>query len=131
MRVPVNADPADELCLRGQTAYQDGAAAEDAVERLYRNRGYGVLARRWRGAGAEIDLILNNSKGFVFVEVKKAKSHAEAAGRLSPAQLRRICRAGETYADRVAAGRFVEMRVDLATVDRLGQIAIVENILPW
>ena len=120
--------PSDDLALRGRTAYHDGLAAEDAVERTYLNRGYGLLARRWRGGGAEIDLIFVNDAGFVFVEVKKARRHAEAACRLTPAQLQRICRAGEVYAARVAPGRLVDMRVDLATVDATGTVSILENV---
>lgn len=126
--MPFDFSPSDDQALRGHYAYQDGLAAEDAVERAYLAKGYGLVARRWRGGDAEIDLIFVNDAGFVFVETKKARTHAEATHRLSKGQLQRICRAGELYAGRVAPGRLVDMRIDLATVDATGDLSILENI---
>ena len=57
---------------RGKTAFHAGTATEDSVARLYARGGMPVLAQRWRGSASEIDLIVRNGDGVVFVEVKKA-----------------------------------------------------------
>lgn len=126
--MPFDFAPSDDLSLRGLVAYHDGLAAEDAVDAHYRNRGYDVVARRWRGEAGEIDLIVKDGPGYIFVEVKKARSHAAAAESLSMRQLGRICRAGEEYAATVAPDRSVFMRLDLAMVDGQGRIDILENV---
>ena len=134
--MPFDVSPADDLALRGATAYHDGLAAESSVEIHYQSEGYRLLERRWRGQGGEIDLIFRDNKinvwgqkgGFVFVEVKKAKTHACAAERLSRRQLNRICRSGEDYAAQAVPGQILDMRVDLAMVDGQGQIEILTNI---
>lgn len=45
---------------RGRMADLSGRMAEEAVLRLYLQRGAQVLATRWRGQGAEIDLIVQD-----------------------------------------------------------------------
>ncbi len=134
--MPSDFSPADDQALRGITSYQDGLAAESNVERYYQSGGYTLLERRWRGQGGEIDLIFRDNSinawgqggGFVFVEVKKAKSHARAAERLSKRQLGRICTSGEDYCAQHVPGQMIDMRVDLAMVDEQGQIEVFSNI---
>ncbi len=104
-----------------------GRAAEDAVARACEARGQRVLGRRWRGRGGEIDLVTESNSEIVFVEVKKSSSHAKAALRLSETQARRIMTAAEEYLGRFATGLLTPMRIDLATVDRDGRVAFVEN----
>ena len=75
----------------GKTAYHGGLAAEGAVERQYCRAGYDLLARRWRGAGGEIDLVFGaNGAFFVFVEVKKSTTFHAAAARVTTRQQERI-----------------------------------------
>ena len=126
--MPFDFVPTDDLSLRGLVAYHDGLAAENAVESHYERNGYDIIARRWRGKGGEIDLILRDETGFVFVEVKKARTHAMAAERLSTRQLQRICTAGEEYCGQAVPGQPVDMRVDLAMVDGQGRIDILPNV---
>ena len=126
--MPFDCLPTDDLSRRGLVAYHDGLAAEDAVEAHYARSGQKVLARRWRGRSGEIDLVVEDGAGFIFVEVKKARTHGAAAESLSMRQLGRICRASEEYAAKVCPDRSVHMRIDLALVDGQGQIDILENI---
>ena len=112
----------------GQVAYQDGLAAEDAVCRDYLARGYRLGQKRWRGRCGEIDLIFRGGDGFVFVEVKKARTLDQAAQRLSERQLWRIARSAEDYVGRVAEDPLTPMRLDLATVDGSGRISVLENL---
>jgi putative endonuclease len=112
---------------RGQRAWLAGAAAEETVERLYRNSGARVLARRWRGAGGEIDLVLRAETGLVFVEVKAARSFDMASASLSHRQIARICTAAQEFAGQQPEGLLSDMRFDLAVVDGQGRARILEN----
>jgi putative endonuclease len=112
---------------RGQRAYLSGAAAEERVARLYHEAGARVLARRWRGAGGEIDLVVRDETGLVFVEVKTARSFDRALSALSGRQVARIRQAAEEYSGTQPDGSLSSMRFDLAVVDGQGQARIVEN----
>jgi putative endonuclease len=112
---------------RGHTAYLSGLAAEDAVARHYAGLGMSVLARRWRGSCAEIDLILRDGDAVIFVEVKKSRSFDAALLSLGPAQRRRIALAAAEFLGQMAAGQLTEARVDLAMVNEIGAIRILEN----
>lgn len=120
--------PIPKKTLAGRQAYQDGRAAEDAVCRDYLSRGYSLVADRWRGRCGEIDLIFRRDTGYVFVEVKKAKSLEIAATRLSERQLWRIARSAEDYLANTLGAPWLPMRLDLAMVDRRGQVAVLENL---
>ena len=112
---------------RGEMAYHGGLAAEHCVAREYEMRGYAIARRRWRGQGGEIDMILSNENGLVFVEVKKARTFANAAESLTPRQMRRIHTAAEEYLGGEPAGTLTEVRFDVAMVDASGQTRIIEN----
>lgn len=126
--MPFDFAPSDDLSLKGLVAYHDGLAAEDSVETHYVAMGYRILDRRWRGQGGEIDLVVQNDDGVVFVEVKKARTHAYAAERLSMRQLARICASGEDYCGQKMPDVLIDMRVDLATVDAQGTVQVLPNI---
>ena len=120
--------PGDDRSLKGLVAYHDGLAAETSVENHYAALGCRIVERRWRGRGGDIDLICKGDDGYIFVEVKKARTHAMAAERLSIRQLHRICASAEDYCAGKMPGVPVNMRLDLATVDALGDIEILPNI---
>jgi putative endonuclease len=110
-------------------AHLSGISAEGAVARHYAAAGYTLAQSRWRGAGGEIDLILRGRETIVFVEVKKARSHAEAAGRLLPAKIARIHAAAAEFLAGEPLGELTPSRVDAALVDAGGRVEIIENIL--
>lgn len=112
---------------KGRVAYHAGQAAEQAVARAYLERGYRIVAWRWRAAGGEIDLVVARDDGFVFVEVKKSKSFAQAAHRIRPSQTARILAAASAFVADQPAGQLTEMRFDAALVDSQGRIEILEN----
>ncbi|OZB20530.1 MAG: hypothetical protein B7X55_00100 [Rhodobacterales bacterium 34-62-10] len=113
--------------LRGKTAYLSGLAAEESVVRLYNARGMGLMAKRWRGSCAEIDLILKDGAVVVFVEVKKSSSFDAALLSLGRAQRRRIALAALEYLGRTGLGQLTDIRFDLAMVNDIGAVAILEN----
>ncbi len=125
--MPLDYAPDSRQCT-GLANYHDGLAAEDGVASRYEQRGCSVLARRWRGKSGEIDLVFREGAAFVFVEVKKSHTHGEAAAHLSHRQLSRICRAAEEYLGAMGHGLSCDVRIDLATVDRSGEIDVLENI---
>lgn len=112
--------------LRGHLA---GQAAEASVARHYQQGGFTVAARRWRGQAGEIDLITRQAGQVVFVEVKRAVTHDRARERLGGRQLRRIGHAAAEYLDRQSCGLETAVRFDLALVDSLGRVKIVENVM--
>ncbi|HMO08668.1 MAG TPA: YraN family protein [Paracoccaceae bacterium] len=112
---------------RGQVAHAAGAAAEDAVARHYIRQGSSIAARRWRSPGGEIDLVARDGAEVIFIEVKKARTHTEAAERLDRRQMDRLCVAAAAYLGGETAGQLTPMRFDVALVDARGEIAILEN----
>ena len=115
---------------RGQINYYSGLAAEAAVERHYSAQGFVCLERRWRGPGGEIDLIFRDGPveggRIVFVEVKAGRSFDAAAGRISQRQADRIGASALGYLDHMPEA-VSEMRIDVALVDRMGAVSVLEN----
>ena len=113
--------------MSGITSYYAGLCAEDAVAQDYARRGRSVVQRRWRGKGGEIDLIFADGDGLIFVEVKKSRSHGRAAQSLSRRQMDRISMAASEFLGTQPRGQLTDVRFDLATVNDVGEIAILEN----
>lgn len=97
------------------------------MEARYRRRGLTVAARRWRGPGGEIDLILRDGARLVFVEVKSAETHAMAAERVTARQAGRIAASASVFLAGEPTGQETEMTFEVALVDGQGRIEIVEN----
>ncbi len=115
--------------MSGATSYHSGVAAEASVEKAYLARGYSVVARRWRSAAGEIDLIARSVERTVFIEVKKAGDFAVAAERLRPKQFRRIAQAAEIWLGERCGSTDAEARIDVALVDGAGELSIIENVM--
>lgn len=113
--------------MTGLTSYLAGQSAEYAVEADYVRRGFETAARRWRGSGGELDLVLQDGGGFVFVEVKKARDFARAVERIRPAQVQRIWGAAQEFVADKPRGLLTDMRFDVALVNERGDIQILEN----
>ena len=72
-----------------------GRWGEDKAAAWYLERGWEVLARNWRGAGGELDLVLGREGTVVFCEVKTRSSTAyghpaEAVDRRKQQRIRRL-----------------------------------------
>ncbi|OOY16692.1 putative endonuclease [Thioclava sp. ES.031] len=116
--------------MSGSLSYHSGLAAEEQVMLHYERAGRAVSEHRWRGKyGGEIDLIAREGDTLIFVEVKKSRSHARAAERLSQRQMRRICISVEEYLMRhpAPANCNRKVRFDLALVNEIGEIKVLEN----
>lgn len=112
--------------LTGQVAHCAGDAAERRISQDYERRGFSV-SRRWRGAAGEIDLVAQGHGRVVFVEVKKSRSIASAAERLSERQMQRIYAAAGEFLSGTADGQMTDVRFDVALMDATGQYEIIEN----
>jgi len=113
--------------MSGLVSYRAGLAAEEAVARRYLDAGRIMAATRWRGASGEIDLIMRDGAAIVFIEVKKAATHAEAALRLTSRQMARIYASAAEFLAGEPAGQATESRFDVALVDSYGRIEVLEN----
>jgi putative endonuclease len=114
--------------LRGSASEVRGRMAEHAVADGYLRRKACLLARRARTPAGEVDLIFRDGTDTVFVEVKSARTLADAAHALRPAQIRRLGAAAEAWmAESGNPGGTV--RFDVALVDGQGRIEILENAL--
>ena len=94
-----------------------GRRGERLAERHLRRNGYRIVARNFRAAGAEIDLVAMDGETLVFVEVKTrfddgAGTPQEAIDRRKEEHMRR---AAEAFAARYRAGDRA-MRFDVVAI---------------
>lgn len=115
--------------MSGARSYHAGLAAEEAVARHYAQRGHAVLARRWRGKGGELDLVVENGAGVIFIEVKTSSDFTAAVAHLGPRQIARIFDAAAEFLGRMPDGQATETRFDVALVDGKGEVEILEAAL--
>jgi len=113
--------------LRGAQSFHAGRCAEDAVARHYQSAGRAIAAARWRCPYGEIDLIARDGDEVIFIEVKHSRSHAEAALHLTPHQMGRIVNAASVFLGGEPLGQATPVRFDLATVDGMGRIEVLEG----
>lgn len=71
-----------------------GDLGEDLAVRILADKGYRILARNFRRPGGEIDIIAQEGRTYVFVEVKQRSSsrYGSAADAVDYAKCKRIVR---------------------------------------
>ena len=107
---------------RRVTAERHGHRSEAIAAWWLRLKLYRIVARRYRTAAGEIDLIVRRGRTLVFVEVKARADFRVAAEAVSLRQQHRIAR---------AAGQFLAARPDLAGLDqRFDALLIVRRTWP-
>ena len=115
--------------LKGLRNHALGQAAESLVASHYERLGYALLAKRFRSSRGEVDLILQAPCGeFVFVEVKSSKTHDLAANLITPSQVRRVKAAAMDYLAQTFGHLDVDQRFDLALIDAMARLEVVENV---
>ena len=112
---------------RGRMSYHAGLAAEELVARHFLRNGHEIAARRWRGKGGELDLVVKDGDALVFVEVKQSRDFATALSHITPAQVRRLYATGEEYLGTLENGSLIDVRFDVVLVDGQGAISVLEN----
>jgi putative endonuclease len=94
-------------------------------------QGYKLLARKWRGPGGELDLVLRDGATVVFVEVRTRRGPAGAAeesvGRGKRARLAALAYA---YIEATEVPADVPWRIDVVAldIDSTGRIARLAHI---
>lgn len=78
---------------------QLGSDGERCAERFLRSRGYAILARNYRCALGEVDLVALDGRTVVFIEVKTRRAADREAlfDSVDPRKQRQIVRAAEQY----------------------------------
>src|SRR5208282_594649 len=113
----------------GMSRFALGRHGEYLAERHLRHQGFRIVARNFRAAGAEIDLVAMDHDTLVFVEVKRRSSDAagtpeEAVDRHKRDQIRR---AAESFVRRYRAeGRM--MRFDVIAISGAGRRPHLEHL---
>ena len=113
--------------MTGAVSYHAGYVAEAAVADLYVRAGNPIAARRWRGSAGEIDLVARDGTGLIFIEVKQSRSHARAAERVSRRQMDRIYASASEFLAGEPGGQNTDVRFDVALVDGVGRVEILQN----
>lgn len=109
-----------------------GRQGEALVQKLYRRRGYQILACNWRCRYGELDIVARDGGVLVFAEVKTLRRSLEyrPGDNLSPRQLARDLRSAAAYRDMYASA-FFPWRFELVEVVRkdFRHISIKRTIL--
>jgi len=108
-----------------------GDFGERAAAAYLIRQGYALLARKWRGTGGEIDLVMREGAVLVFVEVRTRRGTVGAAEEsVGPAKRARLIALAYTYLEAAALPEGTPWRIDVVAldVDRAGRIARLEHI---
>lgn len=99
-----------------------GRAGERAAEKYLKRNGYRIVARNFRAAGAEIDLVAMDGDTLVFVEVKTRRSRIAGAPEEAVDERKqlRMRRAAEAFLVQYRAGD-KDLRFDIVAVDAAGK----------
>jgi putative endonuclease len=97
-------------------AYRRGLSAETVVAWVLRLRGFSVIARRYRTALGESDLVARRGRLVIFVEVKARAAPEHGTEAVTIAARRRIV---------AAANQFIARHPGLSGHDRRFDIALV------
>jgi len=101
---------------RRRAAHAKGHRAELAAAAVLTLKGYRILARRYRCAAGEIDLVARRGRRYAFVEVKVRPSAEAGALAVSVQQQHRIARAAEHWLARNAAAGDYDVSFDVVLV---------------
>lgn len=106
-----------------------GRRSERLAERHLRWRGYRIVARNFRAAGAEIDLIALDGEALVFVEVKARRTNAAGTplAAVDERKQRRLRRAAAVFAARHRASAR-PMRFDVIGIVGEGRGREIEHL---
>jgi putative endonuclease len=108
-----------------------GKVGENLACRELERRGYAILARRYRHAGAEIDIVARDGQALVFVEVKarEGREFGDGAEAITRRKRRRIAMAAMDYVARYQQQE-CPCRFDVVSVMLCGgdpQIEVIPN----
>jgi putative endonuclease len=96
---------------------RQGQAGEQRALQHLTGHGLTLVEANYQCKSGEIDLILRDGEVLVFVEVRQraSRTHGGAAASITPAKVRRVVRAAQTYLLRFA--RVPPCRIDVVAID--------------
>ena len=109
-----------------------GDRAERAAERFLQEHGYRILARNWRCAAGEADLVAEQGEVLIFVEVKARSGGEYGPGReaVGPGKQRKLSRVAEQYCKwQRLSGRSIRFDIVEVELDEDGRPQRL-NLLP-
>ncbi|WP_374680723.1 YraN family protein [Accumulibacter sp.] len=126
MTIRPQASDKDSTAGPGETPPTAGVLAERLAASFLERNGVTILRRNYRCRGGEVDLICQERRVLVFVEVRLRRNanYGGAAASITGAKQRRIILAARHYLASQAGQRDPECRFDCLLLDDLSDTAI-------
>lgn len=117
------------MAIAGNQSHQLGRLAEQAAEQYLARHGLKLVQRNFRGKQGEIDLIMDDGKVLVFIEVRHRRSSrfGSAVESINPRKQAKLIKTAELYISAVGGASQRQCRFD--TIDFDGEIT--DNNLRW
>ena len=119
--------------LQGLVAYFSGHAAETRARKYLEMKGYRFVAqnvKEKRGSGAcELDLIMEDKKVLVFIEVKKRKTTELASFSVSSIMQKRLYKGAEVFLAQHQNYQNFDCRFDVVLFDENDNITHLKNVI--
>ena len=111
---------------------QTGSSFEEAAARYLEEKGYRILVRNFRSRRAEIDIVAQDGRYLVFVEVKHRSSERRGSGldAVTRKKQERICSAAAFYLRRFRIRADMPVRFDVVSIDGNG-FRLIRNAFPF
>ncbi len=116
----------------GDRRRKTGILGETLACEALRRRGYEIVARGWRCAEGEVDIIARDGACWVFAEVKTRRGHAAGLPEeaLTGRKLRRLAELAPLYLAEHGLGD-VDWRIDLVAIELDGRDRVLRlDVLP-
>ena len=110
-----------------QNAYRLGLSAEGRAAFFLRLKGWRILARRYKAATGEIDIVAVKGDTVAFVEVKARASRDAALLAITPAAQRRIASAARVWQAENPWSVAYTLRFDAVLAGRGFRLSHVQN----
>ncbi|MCS6782020.1 MAG: YraN family protein [Gloeomargarita sp. SKYBB_i_bin120] len=110
-----------------------GAAGENWLAAALQQRGWQVVAQRWRCPWGELDLVMWAGDTLVFVEVKTRRDRnwdADGAAAVTPTKQERLRQAAAFFLSQHPQWQNAPCRFDVALVRRRGRHYSLQAYLP-
>jgi len=106
-----------------------GSRGESAAESMLRAKGYRIVARNYRAAGGEMDLIVQDRKTLVFVEVKTGRSEEFGPPEIwvTPAKRKQLAKVARAYLSAQPI-EDVDIRFDVVAIELGGKNPVIRHV---
>lgn len=117
------------MAIVSKQPHQLGRLAEQTAERYLARHGLRLVRRNFRGKQGEIDLIMDDGKVLVFIEVRHRRNSrfGSAVESINPRKQARLIKTAELYISATGGASKRQCRFD--TIDFDGEIT--DNNLRW